>query len=196
MIIGHTRIDISGISTEQQQYDFEQAGANVISGIYARSPRKWKRFHFWTLLLHIKGLTAFAEICRVNDVQCHLLADYTKWVRKIADAFRSIFVPLTLVFAKLVANSESSIPQDLWNDHLSTFTTSICIPFTRAFRNQELSLKYGPHSTFCIWSPRTWNALGSSTSGYRAWTASILRKPSWWSTYFNFFLKYRAAICI
>lgn len=82
----------------------------MVSRWYTVSLKEVERFYNWTLLLHVKGATAFAEIPRVNSVQyrrfrkackaCGLLTDDREWVAVLAEAFRSSFEPFTHGLAK------------------------------------------------------------------------------------------------
>lgn len=77
-----------------------------------------QRIYLSTLLFHCKGATAFSKISRVDGVQyssfrgvcktCGLFSDEVGWEQGVADAFRSRVVPLTYVFATILANCQAS----------------------------------------------------------------------------------------
>lgn len=59
--------------------------------------------------------------CKAGD----LLANDAKQVRVFADVFKSSFVPLTHLFAAILANYKPSSPRNLWNDHCYMLITDI-----------------------------------------------------------------------
>lgn len=97
--------------------------------------------YFLTLLLHVEGVTTFAQIRAVNDVQYRslsnackmrgLLSDDAEWRRVLSDAFRLGFVPLTHMFATVLANCEPSSSLNLWNEHRNMVITDIRNGFRR-----------------------------------------------------------------
>jgi len=117
------------------QYDFTGDGAHVVSRIYTVSPREGERYFLRMLLLHVKGATSYRNIRTVDGEECEsfrqacnrlgLLAQDTEWKRALQDSFRSRFVPLSQVFATILAYCDPSSPIDLWEEHKEIFITDI-----------------------------------------------------------------------
>ncbi|CDF39089.1 ATP dependant DNA helicase [Chondrus crispus] len=84
-------------TSEEEAYDFSGTGANVVGRIYTVSPREGERYFLR-----------------------HLLTQHA-----IRDSFRSSFVPLSHLFATILAHCQPSDPLSLWNDHLDMFLTDI-----------------------------------------------------------------------
>lgn len=87
------------------------------------------------LLLHVKEATSFEYIRKVDGVLCEsfrqpcnqrgILVDNGEWRRALRDAFRSLFVPLSEVFATIIAHCGPSSPIEVWEEHRSIFITGI-----------------------------------------------------------------------
>ena len=125
----------------EHQYDFTRPGSNVVSRLYTISPREGERYFLRMLLLHVPGATSYQSLRTVDGEQhasfraaCHalgLLADDLEWKRALHDAFRSSFVPLTKVFATILAYCSPSSPLDLWQQNKHMFLTDIRHRFCR-----------------------------------------------------------------
>ncbi|CDF39624.1 Helicase-like protein [Chondrus crispus] len=100
---------------------------------YHKFPRyfTWKtRTKSW-----MPGATSFDNLRNIDGEQCTsfrqaclrlgLLADDAEWKHAIRDSFRSSFVPLSHLFATILAHCQPSDPLSLWNDHLDMFLTDI-----------------------------------------------------------------------
>ncbi|CDF77379.1 unnamed protein product [Chondrus crispus] len=100
-------------SSEEEAYDFSGTGVNVV----------------------VPGATSFETLRNIDGEQCTsfrqaclrlgLLADDAEWKHAIRDSFRSSFVPLSHLFATILAHCQASDPLSLWNDHLDMFLTDI-----------------------------------------------------------------------
>ncbi|CDF36294.1 unnamed protein product [Chondrus crispus] len=121
--------------TKSWTYDFSGTGANVVGRIYTVSPREGERYFLRLLLTQVPGATSFENLRNIDGEQCTsfrqaclrlgLLADDAKWKHAIRDSFRSSFVPLSHLFATILAHCQPSDPLSLWNDHLDMFLTDI-----------------------------------------------------------------------
>lgn len=70
----------------------------MVSRLCTVSPTKGENFYYWTLLLDFKGAIAFAETCRVNEIEFisfekagrarGLLANNVEWKQVDSDTFR------------------------------------------------------------------------------------------------------------
>ncbi|CDF37506.1 partial DNA helicase [Chondrus crispus] len=109
--------------------------ANVVGRIYTVSPREGERYFLRFLLTQVPGATSFETLRNIDGDQCTsfrraclrlgLLADDAEWRHAIRDSFRSSFVPLSHLFATILAHCQPSDPLSLWNDHLDMFLTDI-----------------------------------------------------------------------
>ncbi|CDF33021.1 unnamed protein product [Chondrus crispus] len=114
-------------------YDFSGTGANVVGRIYTVSPREGERYFLGLLLTQVPGATSFENLRNIDGEQCTsfrqaclrlgLLADDAEWKHAIRDSFWSSFVPLSHLFATILAHCQPSDPLSLWNDHLDMFLT-------------------------------------------------------------------------
>ncbi|CDF32173.1 unnamed protein product [Chondrus crispus] len=121
--------------TKSWTYDFSGTGANVVGRIYTVSPREGERYFLRLLLTQVPGATSFENLRNIDGEQCTsfrqaclrlgLLADDAEWKHAIRDSFRSSFVPLSHLFATILAHCQPSDPLSLWNDHLDMFLTDI-----------------------------------------------------------------------
>ena len=119
----------------QPQYDFTRPGAHVVSRLYTVSPREGERYYLRVLLLHCPGATSYKHLRTVDGVEhtsfreaCHalgLLADDSEWKKALDDAFRSLFVPLSHVFATILKYCSPSDPVGLWEQHKTIFIQDI-----------------------------------------------------------------------
>ncbi|CDF41005.1 unnamed protein product, partial [Chondrus crispus] len=105
----------------------------------ARHIRYYKFPRYFTWKTHTKswmpGATSFENLRNIDGEQCTsfrqaclllgLLADDAEWKHAIRDSFRSSFVPLSHLFATILAHCQPSDPLSLWNDHLDMFLTDI-----------------------------------------------------------------------
>ena len=99
--------------------------------MYTVSPRKRERYYLRLLLLHVTEAKSFADVRTVDGEVCGsfaeacsrrgLLADDAEWKRALRESFASQFVPLSHVFATIIAYCEPSKPLQLWNEHNSMF---------------------------------------------------------------------------
>ncbi|CDF40386.1 ATP dependant DNA helicase [Chondrus crispus] len=121
--------------TKSWTYDFSGTGANVVGRIYTVSPREGERYFLRLLLTQVPGATSFENLRNIDGEQCtsfrqaclrlSLQADDAEWKHAIRDSFRSSFVPLSHLFATILAHCQPSDPLSLWNDHLDMFLTNI-----------------------------------------------------------------------
>ncbi|CDF36420.1 ATP dependant DNA helicase [Chondrus crispus] len=121
--------------TKSWTYDFSGTGANAVGRIYTVSPREGERYFLRLLLTQVPGATSFENLRNIDGEQCNsfrqaclrlgLLADDAEWKRAIRDSFRSSFVPLSHLFATILAHCQPSDPLSLWNNHLDMFLTDI-----------------------------------------------------------------------
>ncbi|CDF37017.1 ATP dependant DNA helicase [Chondrus crispus] len=121
--------------TKSWTYDFSGTGVNVVGRIYTVSPREGERYFLRLLLTQVPGATSFENLRNIDGEQCTsfrkaclllgLLADDAEWKHAIRDSFRSSFVPLSHLFATILAHCQPSDPLSLWNDHLDMFLTDI-----------------------------------------------------------------------
>ncbi|CDF38585.1 ATP dependant DNA helicase [Chondrus crispus] len=121
--------------TKSWTYDFSGTGANVVGRIYTVSPREGERYFLRLILTQVPGATSFENLRNIDGEQCTsfrqaclrlgLLADDAEWKHAIRDSFRSSFVPLSHLFATILAHCQPSDPLSLWNDHLDMFLTDI-----------------------------------------------------------------------
>ncbi|CDF33636.1 partial DNA helicase [Chondrus crispus] len=122
-------------SSEKEAYDFSGTGANVVGRIYTVSPREGEHYFLRLLLTQVPGATLFENLRNIDSEQgtsfrqaclrLGLLADDAEWKHAIRDSFRSSFVPLSHLFATILAHCQPSDPLSLWNDHLDMFFTDI-----------------------------------------------------------------------
>ncbi|CDF35745.1 ATP dependant DNA Helicase Pif1 [Chondrus crispus] len=120
---------------KKEAYDFSGTGANVVGRIYTVSPREGERYFLRLLLTQVPGATSFENLRNIDGEQCTSfrqaclrlgsLADDADWKHAIRDSFRSSFVPLSHLFATILAHFQPSDPLSLWNDHLHMFLTDI-----------------------------------------------------------------------
>ncbi|CDF33193.1 ATP dependant DNA helicase [Chondrus crispus] len=121
--------------TKSWTYDFSGTGANAVGRIYTVSPREGERYFLRLLLTQVPGATSFENLRNIDGEQCTsfrqaclrlgLLADDAEWKHAIRDSFRSSFVPLSHLFATILAHCQPSDPLSLWNNHLDMFLTDI-----------------------------------------------------------------------
>ncbi len=117
------------------EYNFEGFGETVIGRIYTVSPREGERYFLRLLFLHVTGAKSHADMRTVDGKICNsfrracslrgLLADGVEWRRVLRELFASEFVPLSQVFATILAYCESSDPLSLWDEHKSLFVSDI-----------------------------------------------------------------------
>ncbi|CDF37706.1 ATP dependant DNA helicase PIF1 [Chondrus crispus] len=122
-------------SSKSCTYDFSGTGANVVGRIYTVSPREGERYFLRLLLTQVPGATSFENLRNIDGEQCTsfrqaclrlgLLANDAEWKHAIRDSFRSSFVPLSHLFATILAHCQPSDPLSLWNDYLHMFLTDI-----------------------------------------------------------------------
>ncbi|CDF33944.1 ATP dependant DNA helicase PIF1 [Chondrus crispus] len=122
-------------SSKSWTYDYSGTGANVVGRIYTVSPREGERYFLRLLLTQVPVATSFENLRNIDGEQCTsfrqaclrlgLLANDAKWKHAIRDSFRSSFVPLSHLFATILAHCQPSDPLLLWNDHLHMFLTDI-----------------------------------------------------------------------
>ncbi|CDF37673.1 unnamed protein product [Chondrus crispus] len=122
--------------TKSWTCDFSGTGVNVVGRIYTVSPREGERYFLRLLLTQVPGATSFENLRNIDGEQgtsfrqaclrLGLLADDAEWKHAIRDSFRSGFVPLSHLFATILAHCQPSDPLLLWNDHLDMFLTDIC----------------------------------------------------------------------
>ena len=122
-------------SSEEEAYDFSGTGANVVGRIYTVSPREGERYFLRLLFTQVPGATSFENLRNIDCEQytsfrqaflrLGLLADDAEWKHAIRHSFRSSFVPLSHLFATILAHCQPSDPLSLWNDHLHMFLTDI-----------------------------------------------------------------------
>ncbi|CDF40383.1 ATP dependant DNA helcase [Chondrus crispus] len=103
--------------------------------IYTVSPREGERYFLRLLLTQVPGATSFENLRNIDGEECTsfrqaclqlgLLPDDAEWKHAIRDSFRSSFVPLSHLFATIMAHCQPSDPLSLWNDHLDMFLTDI-----------------------------------------------------------------------
>ncbi|CDF36818.1 partial DNA helicase [Chondrus crispus] len=123
------------VSSEEEAYDFSGTGVNVVGRIYTVSRREGERYFLRLLLTQVPGATSFQNLRNIDGEQCTrfrqaclrlgLLADDAEWKHAIRDSLRSSFVPLSHLFATILAHCQPSDPLSLWNDHLDMFLTDI-----------------------------------------------------------------------
>ncbi|CDF33589.1 Putativ ATP dependant DNA helicase [Chondrus crispus] len=133
---------------------------------YHKFPRyfTWKtRTKSW-----MPGTTSFENLPNIDGEQCTsfrqaclrlgLLADDAEWKHAIRDSFRSSFVPLSHLFATILAHCQPSDPLSLWNDHLDMFLTDIRNRARRQpIRRQQLRDDH--HATSYQWEGRLQTSL-------------------------------------
>ncbi|CDF36554.1 unnamed protein product [Chondrus crispus] len=122
-------------SSKSWTYDFSGTGANVVSRIYTVSSREGERYFLRLLLTQVPGATSFENLRNIDGEQCTsfrqaclrlgLLANDAEWKHAVRDSFRSSFVPLSHLFATILAHCQPSDPLSLWNDNLHMFLTDI-----------------------------------------------------------------------
>ncbi|CDF38180.1 ATP dependant DNA helicase PIF1 [Chondrus crispus] len=122
-------------SYAEEAYDFRGTGANVVGRIYTVSPREGEPYFLRLLLTQVPGATSFENLRNIDGEQCTsfrqaclrlgLLANDAEWKHAIRDSFRSSFVPLSHLFATILAHCQPSDPLSLRNDHLHMFLTDI-----------------------------------------------------------------------
>ncbi|CDF39898.1 ATP dependant DNA helicase PIF1 [Chondrus crispus] len=118
-----------------KSWNFSGTGANVVGRIYTVSPREGERYFLGLLLTQVPGATSFENLRNIDGEQCTsfrqaclrlgLLANDAEWKHAIRNSFRSSFVPLSHLFATILAHCQPSDPFSLWNDHLHMFLTDI-----------------------------------------------------------------------
>ncbi|CDF36188.1 ATP dependant DNA helicase PIF1 [Chondrus crispus] len=118
-----------------KSWSFSGTGANVVGRIYTVSPRENERYFLRLLLTQVPGATSFENLRNIDGEQCTsfrqaclrlgLLANDAEWKHAIRNSFRSSFVPLSHLFATILAHCQPSDPFSLWNDHLHIFLTDI-----------------------------------------------------------------------
>ncbi len=117
------------------EYNFEGSGETIIGRMYTVSPREGERYFLRLLLLHVTGVKSYADMRTVDgEVRslfrqaCSrrgLLADDAEWRRVLRESFSSEFVPLSQVFATILAYCKPSDPLSLWDEHKSLFVSEI-----------------------------------------------------------------------
>ncbi len=88
------------------------------------------------------------EVCNSFCQACSrrgLLADDTEWRRALRESFSSEFVPLSHIFATILAYFEPSYPLPLWTEHKSLFVSDIRLRHrgrATAYGMRKLTLSY------------------------------------------------------
>ncbi len=119
------------------------------------SPREGERYFLRLLLLHVTGAKSFVDMRTVDgevrssfQQACSrrgLLADDAEWRRVLRESFASEFVPLSQVFATIMAYCEPSDPLSLWDEHKSLFMSDIRLRQrgrATVLRNEDNALSY------------------------------------------------------
>ncbi len=117
------------------------------------SPREGERYFLRLLLLHVTGAKSYDDMRTVDGDVCssfrqacsrrRLLAGDAEWRRVLRESFPSVFVPLSLVFATILAYCEPSDPLSLWDEHKSLFGSDIRLRHrgrATALRNEDTAL--------------------------------------------------------
>ena len=110
----------------EYNFDLENRAASTVSRIYTVSLREGERYFLRMLLFHVLGPTSFEDVRTVDGevynsfrdacIARGLLQDDSEWRRALQFAFRSLFVPLTEIFATLLAFCNVSDPVGLWEE--------------------------------------------------------------------------------
>ncbi len=137
------------------EYNFEGTGVTIIGRMYTVSPREGERYFLRMLLLHVTGGKSFADVRTVDGKVCSsfrqactrrgLLADDAERRRALRESFASEFVPLSHVFATILAYCEPSDPLSLWNEHKSIFVSDIRLRHRgriTVLQDEETALSY------------------------------------------------------
>ena len=127
----------------------------MVGRLYTVSPREGERYYLRMLLLHVPGACSFEEM-RIVDGEvlgsfrdaCSargLLTDDAEWRKALRQSFASHFVPLSHVFATILAYCDPSDPLRLWNEHKSLFISDIRLRhrgLNTSLRSDETALAY------------------------------------------------------
>ncbi len=137
------------------EYNFEGSGETIIGRMYTVSPREGERYFLRLLLLHVTGAKSFVDMRTVDGEVCssfrqacsrrRLLADDAEWRRVLRESFASEFVPLSQVFATILAYWEPSDPVSLWDEHKSLFVSYNRLRHrgrATVLRNEDTALSY------------------------------------------------------
>ena len=145
----------AGSSSTGPQYCFSGNGQSVVGRLYTVSPREGERYYLRMLLLHVTGACSFEDLRKVNGTlhgsfrdACSargLLTDDAEWHKALRQSHTSQFVPLSHVFATILAFCEPSDPLHLWNEHKSMFIQDIRQRhrgLQTVLRDDEVALSY------------------------------------------------------
>lgn len=116
--------------------EFSGSGANVNSRICTVRPREGHRYFLSLLLTQTPGAESHKDLQNVVGVQCAsleaarcrlvLLLEDIQERKALREYIFPTFVPLTKLFAIILASCESFNPLGLWSENLDSFVSDGC----------------------------------------------------------------------
>ena len=136
-------------------YRFETNLKECVGRMYTVSPKEGERYYLRLMLTQIPGAMCFEDLRTVEGTvygsfksaakAMGLLKDDIEWKKAIREAFSLCFVPLTHLFATILAYCEPSDPFDIWYSEKDRFIEDFRLrhrSFKTELENDDVVVSY------------------------------------------------------